>query len=176
MSVDNILRCHYDVAPYRDAVHRRNSGCFLLVLALTVASALNIVFTFWPSMNPSPREDAAMTDAFIAQVLDIFKTDKAEILEDIRNVYPDGLEMRITPSAFPRMTANRFWPVCFAAPQWIRSLSYSELWSRTGSCLDDKCFLRIDTLPSQILERLKKEKLAAGQRQSVLCSQLVEFL
>lgn len=180
--MDTLARCHYDVSPYRDALHRRNNGCCLLLLALLIGALLDVISTF-TSANmrvPPPKDgfDDVVFDPFVIQLLDIFRMDIERILDDIKNIYPDGLELDIHPRRRRhRIKLNRPTPVCLATPRFLVPFVSSELWLQTNVKLDNACFARIDPLPSRILERFDEDnKLAVQDRQPAICWQLAKVV
>ena len=126
---------------------------------------------------PPPKDgfDDVVFDPFVIQLLDVFRTDTERILDDIKNIYPDGLELDIHPRRRHRIKVNRPTPVCISTPRFLVPFISSELWLQTNANFNNECFARIDPLPSRVLEHLDEDNvIAVKDRQPALCSQLVE--
>jgi len=171
--VETLLRCHCDVRPYRDALHRRNNVCGVLLLALAVTSLMNIVFTL-TGTNPSRNHDfsSVLSDTDMLRLVDMFRIDQSRILEDIKAVYPDGLEMEFAPHRQPRIEGNREWPFCFASPKFLKPFLDMEVWHNTGVSFDETCLVRIDPEPSRLLEHKDFANVEVSKRYAALCSKL----
>ena len=125
-----IISCHYDVHPYRDAFYRRNSPCyllccsFLIVLLLTILSGL--LFT-----SSSDNIDPGLSDNFVTNLASLFKLDRTTIVTDTKEIYPSDLKFSISPH---KITANKPFPICIKAPKFLMPL----LQTPTNNALNQK--------------------------------------
>ena len=113
-----IISCHYDVHPYRDAFYRRNNPrhllccSFLIVLFLTILSGL--LFT-----SSSDNMNPGLSDNFVTNLGSLFKLNRTTIVSDTKEIYPSDLEFSISPH---KITANKPFPICIKAPKFLMPL------------------------------------------------------
>ena len=120
--VKEIALCHYDVQPYRDAFHRRNRPCHLLCFAFLLLFALTIVSGLMLSSS-SDLSTSPVMDTLLNDLLKLTELNRSTILTDTKNIFAPDLQLTVTHN---RITANKQFPLCFAAPHFLMPLLQTQ--------------------------------------------------
>eukprot|EP01084_Bolivina_argentea_P065015 118522_1 len=122
-----MICCHYSVQPYRDAFHGRNRPHYLLCYSFLLLFALSHIWFMY--MFRSSCDSCKIID----DLFSFTQINRTTILTDTKKIYPTNLTLSIQPY---KITSNKPFPICFAAPQFLMPLLQTKSMDNIGNCTD----------------------------------------